>query len=71
MADDIVTRLRIHPHYEGSARLCEWCAAINEIERLVRKLDELDYYIEHLSTCATHYGKLRYCTCGLEEARRG
>ena len=31
---DIVTRLRNHPHYEGSTRPCEWCAAVNEIERL-------------------------------------
>ena len=42
-----------------------------EIERLTRKLDELDYYIEHSSACATRYGKLRDCTCGLDEARRG
>lgn len=42
-----------------------------EITRLMHKLDELDHYIEHSATCATHYGKLRNCDCGLEEARRG
>ena len=31
---DIVTRLRHHPHYAGSPRPCEWCAAVAEIERL-------------------------------------
>ena len=42
-----------------------------EIKRLTHKLDALDYYLEHSSTCASRCGKLRDCTCGLEEARRG
>ena len=72
MADNIVTQpcCDVRPCGCADARMViDHLHA--EIERLTRKLDELDYYIEHSSACATRYGKLRDCTCGLDEARRG
>lgn len=55
---------------ENSNLRSDLLKAHQEIERLIQKLDELDYYIEHSSTCATRYEKLRNCDCGLDEARR-
>jgi hypothetical protein len=43
----------------------------DEIERLTHLLDKLNYYIEHSSTCATNFGKLRNCDCGLDEVYHG
>ena len=41
-SSDIVTQLSNHPHYAGSQRPCEWCAAAAEIKRLRALLDAID-----------------------------
>lgn len=45
--------------------------AAKEIQNLRNKIDKFELYVEHSSTCATYHGKMRNCSCGLEEVFHG
>ena len=74
MTNDIVIRLRKEASFNGPNDTVQkdlLIRAANEIERLRSLLDSVDPYTEHWLVCATRYGKLRDCDCGLAEVRRG